>query len=90
MDQTQLSYKSLIEGSNQVSANSISQNTKKNYDKMLRRYQTIVLLIPNFPPAYPLTEGEIRAFLEYYRITYPKTTIGYLRQFIAGFSYYLR
>ena len=48
------------------------------------------MLIPNFPAPFPLTEGKMRAFIEYYRITHPNTTYGYLRQFIAGFSYHLR
>ena len=85
-----MDFLSLLDSSKHVESNSIAPNTKRNYEKLLRRYESLAITIPKFPFPFPLTEAKMRAFIEYYRCTHTKTTYGYIKQFIAAFSYKLR
>lgn len=85
-----MDFLSLVTSSKDVESNSIAPNTKRNYEKLLHRYESLAMTIPKFPSPFPLTEAKMRAFLEYYRFTHNKTTYGYIKQFISAFSYKMR
>ena len=85
-----MNFDELLKSSHQVQQNSLCHSTMRNYQKLISNYQRLSFQIPGFPQPYPLTQNKMRAFLEYYRTTHPTTTFGYLKQFVAGFSYYLR
>ena len=88
-----MNFLSLMTSSKHIESNSIASNTKRNYEKLLRRsfsYESLAMTIPKFPSPFPLTEAKMRAFIEYYRFTHNKTKYGYIKQFIAAFSYKLK
>ena len=85
-----MDFNQLLLESKNIQQNVIANNTRKNYQFLLKRYRSLSLTIPGFPKPFPITEDKMRVFLEYYRCKNPKTTYGYLKLFISAFSYNFR
>lgn len=72
---------------------SVSNNTLRAYKSTLKTYERTICemskCMEDVPSAYPITEENIRNFLEYYRLKH-STTYPYLKQLLAGISYYFR
>lgn len=66
----------------------IAPNTKRTYDSLLKVYEEIMIKFDVEP--FPCTPDKARGFLMYYKESHPKTTFGYLRQFVSAFSYRCR
>lgn len=85
-----MDFETLLQGSTEVDKMRIAENTRRNYLKLTNRYIVLAAEIRGFPDPFPLNEGKMRGFLEYYRLTHPSTTYGYLRQFVSAFSHHFR
>ena len=85
-----MNFESLIASGEATKKCRISENTRKVYERCLKRYKTLSSTIPDFPDPENITCEKAIAFLEYYRKLFPKTTYGYLRNFSTSFSYWCK
>ena len=67
-----MDFNQLLLESKNIQQNVIANNTRKNYQFLLKRYRSLSLTIPGFPKPFPITEDKMRVFLEYYRCKNPK------------------
>ena len=85
-----MSFQHYVARSKQVEKSSVAPNTKKTYQSQLNSYVHFMQTIPDAPEPLPLTDENVRGFLEWYRSQHPTTTYGYLKLYVASFRAHLR
>ena len=89
-----MNWENLSNQTNVGSKGAVSDSTIKTYNSAIKTYERTIKemsqKMEGVPPDYPITEETIRNFIEYYRKNHITTTYPYLKQLVAGISFFLR